>query len=42
MTVSIIITGALVLAVMLGVDKMMEYGKENNLYINGYLNEEAR
>ena len=34
---NIIIAGALVYGVLIGVDKMLNYGKENNLYVEGYL-----
>ena len=34
---NIIIAGALVYGVLIGLDKMLNYGKENNLYVEGYL-----
>lgn len=34
---SIIIAGALAFGALMGADKMLNYGKENNLYVEGYL-----
>lgn len=34
---SIIIAGVLVFGVLNGLDKMMNYGKKNGLYVEGYL-----
>lgn len=34
---SIIIAGALAFGVLMGADKILNYGKENDLYVEGYL-----
>lgn len=34
---NIIIASVLVYGVLIGVDKMLNYGKENDLYVEGYL-----
>lgn len=34
---NIIIAGVLAYGVLIGVDKMLNYGKENDLYVEGYL-----
>lgn len=34
---NIIITGVLVFGMLIGMDKILEYGKKNDLYVEGYL-----
>ncbi len=34
---NIIITGVLAFGMLIGMDKILEYGKKNDLYVEGYL-----
>lgn len=34
---NIIITGVLTFGMLIGMDKILEYGKKNDLYVEGYL-----
>lgn len=38
---NIIIAGVLAYGVLIGVDKMLNYGKENDLYVEGYLQKQS-